>query len=136
MSEKKTAELLRAYGIQPSAQRIAIAEYVLNTDSHPGADQVWTRVREKIPMVSRATVYNTLNLLVKKGLLRNYHLADGGSVFDATTERHHHFLDEESGRVEDIPWGALNVEGLDSMGDIEVTEYMVFVRGRKRKSKK
>jgi Fe2+ or Zn2+ uptake regulation protein len=55
------AGLLRSHGIQPSAQRVAIATYVLATDEHQSADQVWNRVTPSFPMVSRATVYNTLN---------------------------------------------------------------------------
>ncbi|HSN81499.1 MAG TPA: transcriptional repressor, partial [Polyangiales bacterium] len=56
------AAFLEERGIKPSAQRVAVAEFVLHTDAHPSADEVWSRVRERFPMVSRATVYNTLNL--------------------------------------------------------------------------
>ena len=61
---------LRTAGIQPSAQRLAVAQYVLTTDAHPSADEVLEQVHEGFPMLSRATVYNTLNLFVEKGLLR------------------------------------------------------------------
>ncbi|MFW6198056.1 MAG: Fur family transcriptional regulator, partial [Myxococcota bacterium] len=53
-----TAEVLRAHGVQPSAQRVAVADYVLRTEEHPSADQVFARVRSGFPMISRATVYN------------------------------------------------------------------------------
>lgn len=132
MNEKDTAQLLRSHGIQPSAQRMAIAAYVLNTDSHPSAELVWKRVRETIPVVSRATVYNTLNLFVRKGLLKNLHLPDGSSVFDPDVNRHHHFVDEESGEIRDIRWDTLKVEGLDLLDDLEITEYTVFIRGRRK----
>jgi Fe2+ or Zn2+ uptake regulation protein len=111
---------------------MAIAGYVLNTEEHPSAEHVWRKVREKIPVVSRATVYNTLNLLVKKGLLRNFHLPEGGNVFDPEVDRHHHLVDEESGEIRNIQWEALKVDGLDSLRDFEITEYTVFVRGRRR----
>src|SRR3954453_20378163 len=77
-----TATILRAHGIQPSAQRVAVAEYMLQTDAHPSADQVWPTVRQYFPMLSRATVYNTLNLFVEKGLVRQHVLAEGKVVFD------------------------------------------------------
>jgi len=80
----------REYGIQPSAQRVAVAQYVLNTGDHPSADRVFAQVRKGFPMLSRATVYNTLNLFVKKGLLREFVLAEGRIVFDPKTDRHHH----------------------------------------------
>lgn len=96
--------ILEKHGIQPSAQRVAVAEYVLHTTEHPSADKVWAGVQESFPMISRATVYNTLNLFVEKGLLRELHLAPDSVLFDPNTDRHHHFTDEESGRVYDIPW--------------------------------
>jgi Fur family iron response transcriptional regulator len=111
MNAKDTAEMLRRHGIKPSTHRVAIAQYVLGTDSHPSADQVWKEVKEIIPVVSRATVYNTLNLFVRKGLLRSYRLGAGGSVFDREIRRHHHFIDEDSGAIEDIPWDILDVHG-------------------------
>ena len=87
--------ILKEHGIQPSAQRVAVAEYVLHTPEHPSAEKVWARVRESFPMISRATVYNTLNLFVEKGLLRELHLAPDSVLFDANTDRHHHFIDED-----------------------------------------
>ena len=73
---------LRSNGIQPSAQRVAVAEYVLHTHEHPSADLVWKRVRERFPWISRATVYNTLNLFVEKGLLQRLTIAEDSVVFD------------------------------------------------------
>jgi len=121
---------LREHRIQPSAQRVAVAEYVLNTCEHPSAEKVSSKVRKSFPMISRATVYNTLNLLVKKGLLRQFVLDDGKTVFDANVSNHHHFVDEATGRVYDIPWEALAVSRLESLKGFEVNEYQVVVRGR------
>jgi Fur family transcriptional regulator, iron response regulator len=126
-------ETLREHGIQPTPQRIAVAEFVLSTDTHPTADEVWIQVRDRCPMLSRATVYNTLNLFAEKGLLKAAPLKEGGVVFDAHVEPHHHFIDEESGKVFDVPWGSLQVTGGDSLGEFEVREYQVLLRGRRRK---
>jgi Fur family iron response transcriptional regulator len=124
-------ERLRSHGIQPSAQRVAIARYVLATAEHPSADQVWERVRGELPVVSRATVYNTLNLFVDKGLLRELVLAEGKVVFDPMVERHHHFIDEGTGRIHDVPWDALTVSDVDALAGFEVHEYQVVLRGRR-----
>jgi Fur family iron response transcriptional regulator len=128
---KPTADLLRQHGIQPSAQRVAIARYVLNTDEHPCADEVWTRVRETFPMVSRATVYNTLNLLVDKGLLRELVLTESRLVFDANTDRHHHFIDERTGKIYDLPWDRVKVSRVDELEGFDVKDYQVLLRGSK-----
>ncbi|MFT3776338.1 MAG: Fur family transcriptional regulator [Minicystis sp.] len=125
---------LRERGIQPSAQRVAVAEYVLETDEHPSADEVWSRVQRNFPMISRATVYNTLNLFVEKGLLQEHVLAEGRLVYDPNTTRHHHFIDEASGRIHDIPWEAVRVDGVESLpGGFSVRSYQVVMRGRKKR---
>jgi Fur family iron response transcriptional regulator len=126
------ADLLRAHGIQPSAQRIVIARYVLFTDEHPSADKVLARVRAGFPMISRATIYNTLNLFVEKGLLREQHLAPDSIVFDPRTDAHHHFVDEASGRIYDIDWGKVRVSNVESIDGFEVHDYQVVMRGRKK----
>jgi Fe2+ or Zn2+ uptake regulation protein len=124
-------DLLRERGIQPSAQRVAVGDYVLFTEEHPSADEVWTRVKRTFPMVSRATVYNTLNAFVEKGLLRELILAEGRVVFDPKTEPHHHFIDESTGRILDIPWDALEVKKLDALRGFVVSEYQVVLRGKR-----
>ena len=122
---------LEEHAIQPSAQRLAIADYVLRTREHPSADQVWEVVRARVPMVSRATVYNTLNLFVQKKLLRELILAEGKIVFDPKTERHHHFIDQKTGDIHDVPWDAVKVESVESLPGFDVVEYQVVMRGRK-----
>src|SRR5262245_25798036 len=128
--KRDLAGILREHGVNPSAQRVAIAQYVLTTDTHPSADQVWASVKKTLPVVSRATVYNTLNLFVTKGLLRELVLAPGKSVFDPKVGRHHHFIDETTGRIHDVPWGALRVSRVDALPGFDVHEYQVVMRGR------
>ena len=123
------ATQLRTAGIQPSAQRVAIADYVLYTDEHPSADLVWKRVQARLPYVSRATVYNTLNLFVEKGLLRSLSLSDESVVFDPKTERHHHFIDEETGEIHDVPWEKVQVCNVEALRGFEIHDYQVVIRG-------
>lgn len=132
MPGEDIAESLGRNGIQPSARRVAMARYVLRANSHPTAGRLWMKVRENFPYVPRATVYNALSLFLRKGWLRQHLVDEAGAVFDPNIERHHHFADEETGRIHDIEWDQLNVTGLDSLSDLEITEYMVLVRGRRR----
>ena len=124
-------EQLRRHGIQPSAQRMAVAEYVLATDEHPSADQVWARVQAAFPMISRATVYNTLNLFVRQGLLRQLVLAEGKVVFDPHLAPHHHFIDDATGSIHDVPWDAVEVRNVENLKGVDVREYQVVMRGRR-----
>lgn len=124
-------ERLRRHGVKPSAQRMAVAEYVLATDEHPSADQVLARVKAAFPMISRATVYNTLNLFVRQGLLRELALAEGRVVFDPHVEPHHHFVDDATGSIHDVPWEAVEVRNVENLKGVDVREYQVVLRGRR-----
>ena len=125
--------LLRERGIRPGAQRVAVADFVLHSDRHPSADQVWQAVKTRLPVVSRATVYNTLNLLVDEGLLQQLVLSEGRVVFDPQIEPHHHFIDERTGRIEDVPWEAVTVTGVERLPGLDVRDYQVVMRGRRRR---
>ena len=133
MRTTQASLLLARHGIAPSPQRLAVALFVLHTDSHPSADQVLLAARAFRPELSRATVYNTLNLFVDRGLLRQLTIANGRVVFDPRLDPHHHFVDDDSGDVSDVPWAAFRVEQKYPLaGDIEVRDVEVVVRGRRR----
>jgi Fur family transcriptional regulator, iron response regulator len=120
---------LDEHGIQSSAQRLAVAAYVLNTVDHPSADTVWKKVADSFPMISRATVYNTLHLFVKKGLLRELHLSPDSIVYDPNTGTHHHFIDDETGTIYDVPWQHIEVSNLDQLTGFRIRDYQVVMRG-------
>lgn len=125
--------ILHDGGIKPTPQRIAVAEYLLETKSHPSADQVLKQVLLRCPTISRATVYNTLNLMVEKGLLKAQILKEGIVIYDSNIKRHHHFIDDDTGSIYDLPWNALKVIGEKSLKDFQVREYHLILRGKKKK---
>lgn len=127
------AQRLKERGIRPSVQRVAIAEIVLSTHRHPSADEVWAQVKERYPMISRATVYNTLNLLVDEGLLRSFVSTEGRTVFDPNTQPHHHLVDDATGQIHDVPWEALSVRGVDELEGFEVRDVQVVLHGRAKR---
>ncbi|GEJ56152.1 Fur family transcriptional regulator [Anaeromyxobacter diazotrophicus] len=130
MDREAIVRTLTERGIQPSPQRLAVAEYVLGAKDHPSADRVFEVVRGRTPVISRATVYNTLNLLVREQLLQQLVLAEGRVVFDPHLERHHHFVDDATGEIHDVPWDALEVRHVEALRGVDVREYQVVLRGR------
>lgn len=125
--------ILRQCGIQPTPQRLAVVECVLASKTHPTADEVVVAARKACPTVSRATVYNTLNLLVEKGLIGMQTIKEGAVVFDPNVRRHHHFIDEETGEIHDIPWDQLEVKGKEKLKKFEISEFQVILRGRRKR---
>jgi Fe2+ or Zn2+ uptake regulation protein len=112
-----------------------VAQYVLHTDEHPSADEVWARVKERFPYLSRATVYNTLHLFVEKGLLRQFALTEGRVVFDPKTSDHHHFIDDDTGKIHDVPWNAVKVSNVAKLAGFEVREFQVVMHGKIKRGK-
>lgn len=90
------------------------------------------QVRRRSPTISRATVYNTLNLFAKKGLLKTQVLREGTAVFDPNVKPHHHFIDTATGRIYDIPWDAVRVSGCGALDGFEVHDHQVVMRGRRK----
>jgi len=125
--------LLRGVGLQPTPQRLAVARFVLGTTSHPTAEEVLAKARKRCPTLSRATVYNTLARLTERGLLRAQTILEGVSVFDANVDKHHHVIDDATGRIYDVPWEVLSVSGQEALEEYDVREYQVVMRGRRRR---
>lgn len=123
---------LRQRGIQPTAQRVAIAEVLLATTAHPTAEDVLEMVRNTAPSVSRATVYNTLNLFTRKGLVETRVLRDGITVYDPNIEPHHHFIDDDTGEIVDLPEDVVEVVPRLYLEGIDIREIQVVIRGRRR----
>ena len=100
---------LEKAAIRATPQRRLVAEMVLVHLDHPSAEEVFRAVCEKRQHVSQATVYNTLNLLVEAGLLKQVDLGFGHVIYDCNTEDHHHFIDEASGQIRDVNLQAVTV---------------------------
>jgi Fur family iron response transcriptional regulator len=116
------ADLLRSHDINPTHQRIEIAHALFSRQEHLSADQVMTIVNDRHAETSKATVYNTLNLFLEKGLIREV-IVDPNKVFyDPNTLPHHHLFDTESGRLTDIAAENVTIQGLPPLPDGMETE--------------
>ncbi len=125
--------MLKRSGIRLTEPRRAVAEFLFSTRSHFTADEIWRAVRKRMPAIARATVYNTLDLLVRQGMMRRQVLKPGTIVYDPMMTPHHHFIDEETGEIHDIPWDDIEVRPSRRLKGVEWKEYTVVVRGRRRR---
>jgi Fur family iron response transcriptional regulator len=104
---------LRAAGLRPTRQRLALARLLLEGgDRHVTAEQLHGEAIAAAIPVSLATVYNTLHQFTEAGLLREVVVEPGRSYFDTNISDHHHFFWEASGRLQDIPGEHLSLSGL------------------------
>ncbi|MFP4130345.1 MAG: iron response transcriptional regulator IrrA [Halorhodospira sp.] len=101
--EDEGAGYLRAVGLRPTQQRLALAGLLFaGEDRHVTAESLYEEATAQGVKVSLATVYNTLNQFKDAGLLREVVVHAGKSYFDTKTESHHHLYDEDSGEIEDV----------------------------------
>lgn len=99
--------------LRPTRQRLALGRLLFDgEDRHVTAEQLHAEAMEARVSVSLATVYNTLNQFTRAGLLREVVVEPGRSYFDTNTEEHHHLFHEGTGRLQDVPGGAITVMGL------------------------
>lgn len=104
--------LLKKHGITPTQQRRNIARLLFAKPQHLSADQVLARVNQQRSIASKATVYNTLGLFARKGLV-NVVIVDPSKVFyDSNTRDHHHFYNSETGELIDIDFDQLRLADL------------------------
>jgi Fur family iron response transcriptional regulator len=127
---------LRSAGVIPTRQRVAIARVLLERPQHLSAEQLIARLHahDGCRGVSKATVYNTLGLFARVGLVREV-IADPSRVFfDSNTGEHHHLYDVESGTLTDIDAGQMQLSELPPIPpDLEVAGIEVIVRVRRRR---
>ena len=103
---------LSEHGIQPTAQRLQIAELLFARDQHLTAEQIILALAEGGTAVSKATVYNTLNLFAEKGLLKPLQVDPDRGLFDSNMAPHHHFHVEDTGELIDVPPGSVEFSRL------------------------
>jgi Fur family iron response transcriptional regulator len=90
-------------GIRPTPQRVRIASLLLAAPQHLSAEQILASLRSCGARVSKATVYNTLNLFASHGLIRLLSVDGTRAWFDSNVDAHYHFHDTSSGALIDVP---------------------------------
>jgi len=119
---KDALEMLKKSSVRITPQRHAILEYLIDSMSHPTADEIYKALEGKFPNMSVATVYNNLRVFREVGLVKELTYGDSSSRFDFTTSDHYHVICESCGAIVDFHYPGLDeVEQLAS----HVTGYKV-----------
>jgi Fur family ferric uptake transcriptional regulator len=87
-------------GLKMTEQRRVIARVLSDSEDHPDVEQVYRRATAIDPRISIATVYRTVNLFERKGILERHDFGRGRARFEETARGHHdHLIDMSNGRV-------------------------------------
>jgi len=112
---KFNIEKLRASGLRPTRQRLAICKILFNRKEtfHFTIDQLKKIAEKNIKKkISLATLYNTVHAFEKKGYLKEISLKGNKTFFDTNTKNHHHFYDEETSQLTDIKNENISISNL------------------------
>ena len=130
-TENRLRSALAQAGHRITEQRAAVYRFLVDTDTHPTAEDVYLGVRKNLPAISLATVYKSLETFVGSGLALKLSYSDGSSRYDGRTDPHHHARCAVCGDVKDVP-GSLDlglVPGLERADDFHVTGYRLELTG-------
>ena len=117
MSKPQTIRILREHSISPTIQRIEIAQILLSKMQHLSAEQVLAVVNVEKAKVSKATVYNTLGLFARKGLIKELIIDPTKVFYDSNVADHHHFYNVDTHELFDIASEQVSVGALPSLPD-------------------
>src|SRR5215813_12276716 len=120
---------LESGGLRCTAQRYAVMAFLMDHTGHPTAAEILEAVNRVDPRSSRATTYNNLRDLVKAGLVREVAVEGRAGRFDAKSTRHHHFICDRCGNVEDMEWYDVPKPASRSVGNRVVRECQLIFRG-------
>ncbi|MBR5844293.1 MAG: transcriptional repressor [Bacteroidaceae bacterium] len=115
-------ERLELHGIKPSMQRMAVMEYLMTHRTHPTAEMIFADLYPHMPTLSKATVYNTLNLLVERGVVRLITIEEKNARFDACMDPHIHFRCRDCGAILDVDVEAHWVPAMPEGVTVEMSE--------------
>ena len=115
MSRSDILALFERHNILPTPQRVEVAEILLARPQHLSADQIIDRLASQNSAVSKATVYNTLNLFSDRGIVKEVMVDPIRKFYDSTTHSHHHFYNVDSGELTDISEGDIEFARLPEL---------------------
>lgn len=88
--------------MRKTKQREVILDELMKLRTHPSADELYGRVKKRLPRISLGTVYRNLDALSRDGVIRRIESAGSRRRFDADTGNHHHIRCVTCGRIDDL----------------------------------
>jgi Fur family peroxide stress response transcriptional regulator len=129
MDAEAIRQILESSGLRCTPQRHCVMAFLIAHTGHPTAAEIFEGVNRLDPRSSRATTYNNLRDLVEAGLVREVAVEGRAARFDAKAMRHHHFICDRCGSVEDVEWYDLPEPDPGALGDRVLRECELIARG-------
>jgi len=119
---------LRENGIRPSVQRIEIFSFIKDSKHHPTADNIYMALESEIPTLSKTTVYNTLHLFEKHGIVHPVKIDGNETRYDWDVSFHGHFQCTKCGNIMDYHFDE-NMIQIADLKQHQISESHLYFRG-------
>ena len=133
VAETSFREVCEEHGIAVTHQRQVLYEVMQGMDGHPSPEEIFAKVKQKIPAVSLATVYKNIHLFVESGVLREVSLHHGSRRVERNEREHHHLVCSRCRSITDIGpeelGASLQLQGRRMPGGFVAERYSVDVIG-------
>lgn len=125
---KQLQIVLAKEDVKPTYIRLKILSYLEDNRTHPRAEKIFKAIKKEIPTISLTTVYNTLSIFQKKGLVRPLYLTGTEVRYDRDTSSHYHFFCEKCGRINNLDFEYDGFEKESVCGN-RITEIHGYFKG-------
>ena len=95
-------DILKKHDLKITTQRIMILDYLNKNMNHPTVDMVYQEIKKTHPSLSKTTVYNSVEILEKHGIIQSISTSGSETRYDYKTSIHHHFICKKCGSIIDI----------------------------------
>ncbi len=120
--------LLKQNNMKVTHHRLAILKYLDEHHNHPTAEEIYSKLKAKNPSLSKTTVYNSLDILQKYGIIQSLTICGSEYRYDFKEGMHHHFLCKKCGRIIDIDIACPNIQKVARYGH-EIEEVHGYFKG-------
>lgn len=127
MKSDNSLSKLKSKGIKPSIIRLNVLHFLKMNPTHPTVDEIYSNLKDRIPTLSKTSVYNTLDLFVNCGLVAPIYVGEPECRYDYNTDTHGHFMCHHCGKVFDFTIKEVEFADLDSF-NIERKDFFFFGR--------
>ena len=125
--KKSAFKTLSSLNIKPTSQRLDIAEIMFCKDQHLSAEDIITILNNSDSSISRATVYNTLNLFADKGLVRRVVIDASKIYYDSKTTPHSHYFNVDTGEISDFEFEDVKISPLPKLPEHTVQDSVAVI---------
>ena len=123
-NKQDVSNFLKDKNISPTSQRVEMLYKLLQKEQHLSPEVIYQMVNDEFPKVSRATVYNNLNLFIENGIVKKHSVGSLATVFDTNSRPHYHLHEENSEQLIDLNSSEENSEKLAQVASTILSKKM------------